>query len=307
MINYTSADSKQKVAVIIPTHNRCESALRAIESLVQDNYRNKQIYLVNDGSSDNTREKVLQRYPQVIICQGNGNLWWSGAINLGLAYALKSDCNLVLWLNDDNCVDVNTINIMVDAHQQCGKNSVIASRTLSLQTKDVEWAGEPPRWHPDFQNWQMFDSNDEIHSLQHPPGGRGVLFPLQCFVQLGLVDAHNFPHYWADHDFHYRAMKAGYNYYLVDNAIVLNSQNVPLVSEQNRFSAIGLYKFIFSRRSPMNFVTLRRLLKRHLEPDQFQQVWPSFMKSTLIWLLTEWIRRYSTILNRVKLLKNLSI
>lgn len=291
---------RHKVAIIIPTHNRCDDVLRAIESLERDNYKSKQIYLVDDGCTDNTRDKVLKSYPHVIICQGNGNLWWSGAINLGITYAFKSDCSLVLWLNDDNCVDVNTIKTMVDAHQQSGKNSIIASRTLSLQTNNVEWSGEPPRWHPDFQHWYWNNTNDAIVPLQHPPGGRGVLFPMQCFIQIGLVDNRNFPHYWADHDFHYRAMKAGYKYYLACNAVVWNAQNAPLVSEQKRYTAVGLYKFIFSRRSPMNFITLRRLLKRHLEPDEFQSIWPPFMKSTLIWLITEWFRNCLRIFNNFK-------
>lgn len=301
-MNSTSNKLIPKVAVIIPTYNRCNLALRAIQSLEGDNYWNKDIYLVIDGSTDNTREKVTEMYPQIKICQGDGNLWWSGAINLGLTYALKSDCHLVLWLNDDNCVEVDTISEMVQAHQLVGEQSIIAARTMSVQTRSDEWSGEPPRWHPDYASWKKLNCRQNLIQLEHPPGGRGVLFPIKCFTRLGFVDKQHFPHYWADHDFHYRAMKAGYKYYLAYTAIVWNSQNEPIVPEQTRYSAIGLFKFIFSRRSPMNFITLRRLLKRHLEPQEYKKIGPPFMKNTLIWLLFEWINTHPKFLSLLRVL-----
>lgn len=291
-LNNTSSKLIPKVAVIIPTYNRCNHALRAIHSLECDNYWNKDIYLVIDGSTDNTKEKVTEKHPQIKICLGDGNLWWSGAINLGLTFALKSDCHLVLWLNDDNCVEIDTISRMVQAHQLVGEQSIIAARTMSVQTRSDEWSGEPPRWHPDYASWTKLDCRQNLIQLEHPPGGRGVLFPINCFTQLGLIDKQKFPHYWADHDFHYRAMKAGYKYHLACTAIVWNAQNEPIVPEQMRYSAIGLFKFLFSRRSPMNFITLRRLLKRHLEPQEYKKIGPTFMKNTLIWLLFEWINTH---------------
>ena len=304
--SYYSNDSNPKIAVIIPTHNRWNLASRAIKSLEADSYSNKEILLVEDGCTDETRQQVAIHHPNVKVCHGDGNLWWSGAINLGLINALNSTYDLVLWLNDDNYVEKNTIECMVNAHKLFGINSVIAARTRSVHLEEDEWNGHPPRWHPDYNTWEMTSVERDYVPLVHPPGGRGVLFSIKCFQELGLIDQNCFPHYWADHDFHYRAMNAGYKYYLAADAVVWNTPNSPGVFEHDKYSMLWIIRFIFSRRSAMNLFTLRRLLIRHLPPKQYNSIWPQLWRNTILWLFMEWLNRYPFLFNAVKLISRIN-
>lgn len=48
----------QKVSVIIPTHNRSDRMIRAVDSVRKQTYKNLEIVIVNDASVDDTEEVV---------------------------------------------------------------------------------------------------------------------------------------------------------------------------------------------------------------------------------------------------------
>lgn len=304
------------VAVIIPTHNRWNLAHEAITALLADDYPHKTIYLVDDGSIDGTSTRCRENYPEIRICPGDGKLWWGGAINVGIEQALLDGFELVFWLNDDNLVERSTIRQMVDIHLQCGKDTIIASRTVSTTNGEDEWAGHPPRWHPDYAGWtaqppllspsviQSLD-NPLYRKIDHPPGGRGVLIPSSCFSVVGLIDQRCFPHYWADHDFHYRARKQGYRYILAEGAVVWNRPNSSLNQIDNCFSIGWSLQFLFAKRSAMNLPTLRRLLMRHLDPDDYRHIWYPHLWNTSLWLASGWVNRHPWIHKNIRSAWNL--
>ena len=50
------------VSAIIPAYNEKEGIIHTIESVLQSNYKNLQIFIVNDGSTDNTMEMLIDKY-----------------------------------------------------------------------------------------------------------------------------------------------------------------------------------------------------------------------------------------------------
>jgi GT2 family glycosyltransferase len=280
-----------RLAVIIPTHNRWLETNATLSSIQQSEYSNSMIVLIEDGCKDGTIENCRKEYPDVHMLHGDGALWWSGAINKGLAYVLERGADAVIWLNDDNRVEPRTITRMVESFKRMGDRSIICARTKSTENGLDEWVGEPPRWHPEFGKWNPQDLSALDVPVFHPPGGRGVLIPTQCFREIGFVDQRSFPHYWADHDFHYRAMKAGYKYYLATEAVVWNVPNAKREGSPEDFSVRWAWRFLFSRRSPMNMLTLRRLLKRHVTPQTYRAIYFPLLRQTIVWLASGWAGR----------------
>ncbi len=74
------------VSVVIPTYNRADLVVQAIDSVVAQTYENWELIVVDDGSTDDTRLK-LEKYETIIryIYQENGGA--SAAQNKGIEIA----------------------------------------------------------------------------------------------------------------------------------------------------------------------------------------------------------------------------
>lgn len=61
-----------------------------------------QVYLVDDGSSDDTTAAVQKAYPSVHVITGDGSLYWNQGMRLAWESAVESrEWDAFLWLNDD--------------------------------------------------------------------------------------------------------------------------------------------------------------------------------------------------------------
>src|SRR5712692_1687160 len=300
----TKADRRELfLTVVIPTYNRWEEARATLAALTRSEYKNFEVVLVDDGCTDGTADNCRREFPDVHLLRGDGNLWWSGAINKGVAFALDRNADAIVWLNDDNRVEPETLSWMVESFERLGDRSIVCARTKATDTRLDEWVGDPPRWHPEFGKWQPPDLSAEDVPVKHPPGGRGVLIPAQSFREIGLVDSQAFPHHWADHDFHYRAMKAGYRYFIAPKAVVWNVPNKVRPEASELFTSAGVRWFLFNRRSAMNIPTVRRLLKRHLPRREYRRIFYPILFRHLAWLSYGWLLRKPLLLKPLRKVK----
>lgn len=84
------SSNSPKVSVIIPTHNRAHLIGRSIQSVLNQTYKDFEIIVVDDGSTDNTREviKEFQRKDKRIKCiRHEKNKGGSAARNTGIKLA----------------------------------------------------------------------------------------------------------------------------------------------------------------------------------------------------------------------------
>ena len=104
-----AAKSKQfdavKTAVIMPTWNRAETIHTAIKSVLEQSHQNFTLYIIDDGSDDNTAEIVTKfaNNDSRIVYHSSNRGGVSQARNLGLQLVnLAGDAEYVFYLDSDN-------------------------------------------------------------------------------------------------------------------------------------------------------------------------------------------------------------
>ncbi|KKP77931.1 MAG: hypothetical protein UR73_C0007G0016 [candidate division WS6 bacterium GW2011_GWF1_35_23] len=129
-----------KVYALMTVRNRIESTLECVECLKKQSYQDIEIVIVDDGSTDNTAKILREKYKEGIkILKGNGDLWWTGGMNLGLQYILRK-CNpnddFVLLLNNDIYFDENFVRKMLNASLQ-NEKTIVGSLDTDGKTQKV--------------------------------------------------------------------------------------------------------------------------------------------------------------------------
>lgn len=94
--------NKIKISVIIPTYNRAKFIPNAVKSIIDQNYNNIEIIIVDDGSTDNTAEVVnalKKEHHNFIYCRNDRQKGPSGARNTGI---IRSSGDFISFLDTDD-------------------------------------------------------------------------------------------------------------------------------------------------------------------------------------------------------------
>ena len=127
--------SKEMVSIIIPVYNVEKYIVECLESVVNQTYENLEIILVNDGSTDNSKEICLeyaQRDQRIkLYSKENGGL--SSARNYGLS---KVTGNYVFFLDSDDYLVTDTIENLLN--MLINTNADVSSVRLATTTCELE-------------------------------------------------------------------------------------------------------------------------------------------------------------------------
>ena len=244
------------IFIIIPVHNRRLLTRNCLLSLFQQTKQNFRVVVVDDGSTDGTSEMLLDEFPEVILLYGNGDLWWTGAMNVGIYHVLNicDPDDYILALNDDLIVPKDYIASLTKLSVRF-PNALVGSIITDINDKDTILSGGSK------VNWwsaKRYNINVGRKKSSFPKGfynevslltGRGVLIPAKVFRELGLYNERHYKHY-GDTEITKRAEKAGYRLIVSYDAVVYSlplKKNNAVHSEKYRL--IDAKKYYWSVRS----------------------------------------------------------
>ena len=125
-----------KISVIIPVYNVEDYLQKCIDSVINQTYKNIEVILVNDGSSDNSPQ-ICDDYAEMdkrilVIHKENGGI--SSARNTGIK---KAQCEFILFVDSDDWIELNTCEVAIDLVKNNSVDVVLWPfiRELSHQSK----------------------------------------------------------------------------------------------------------------------------------------------------------------------------
>lgn len=205
--------NRAAVAVVIPVHNSRDLLKASLALLRDQSLADAIVVVVDDGSTDGTSE-LLARLADVVTIHGSGDLWWSGAVDLGAKVAIERGAEVVVLWNDDNLAAApDCLTKLVDWVRNTGgcaspvvlDGGSAGSRVILQAGGAVDWRAGVIRRH---RHGQVYEPSVKVDTRPWLPGNV-LAFSAGLFIQLGGFDIFAFPQYRGDTDFTLRATNAG--------------------------------------------------------------------------------------------------
>ena len=181
---------KPLVSIIIPVYNGSDYLDQAIKSAIEQTYGEKEIIVVNDGSSDDgATEKVALGFGSDItyISQPNGGV--SSALNTGIK---RSKGEFISWLSHDDVLLPNKIERQLQRFVQIGRTVILYGEADYINEKGHK-IGElrlpktdPSQFYGHLLMGRVFSS--PWRSDIFVANGCTMLFPREVFDKVGLFN-----------------------------------------------------------------------------------------------------------------------
>ncbi len=208
------------VSVVVVNHNRAEMLGRCLDSVLAQSWRRREVLVVDNGSTDNSRAVVLSRAGQGVRLLGlERNLGFAGGANAGIEAASGE---LVALLNNDAVAEPDWLARLVDAVLTSPRVGMCASKILLSGTDLIDKAGHLIYW--DGQNRGRGSGEPDrgqYDRLQESlfPDGCAALYRTALLRQLEGFDEDFFA-YGDDADLGLRARWRGWSCLYVPAAVV---------------------------------------------------------------------------------------
>ena len=260
------------IHIIMPVYNRLSMTRQCLNSLDKQNFDDWCVYIVNDGSTDGTKEWIETLNRQDVKCiNGDGSLWWTGSMKAGVEHVLKicDKKDYIMSLNNDlvfrseNSLSVLLTAIISNNKSICGSVSVSnleSEIVMSSGSKMISWFLNIS-FHPFVGSSYHDIENNPIRKVDMLTG-RSVIYPAPIFNDINF-DSVCFPQYGGDNEFTIRAKRVGYDLFLVPgSAVLVNRSETGLNPMDRRLSLKEKLNSLFSVRSVNNIMIRTRFAMR---------------------------------------------
>tara|TARA_B110000483_G_C18184520_1_gene538347 strand:- start:1434 stop:2291 length:858 start_codon:yes stop_codon:yes gene_type:complete len=258
------------IHVIIPVHNRIELTLKCITSLKkQENSEKLNIFVIDDGSTDETSKILAKKFPNINLIKGTGSLFWCGAVNFGIDYVLKiaEENDWILLVNNDAELKPDALYHLIKSSKKRNRKAITGSLTLSSKDKQTviksgtiikSWFFNITKHlYKDYKFSQL--SNYESKEVDLITG-RCLLHPIEVFKEVGNYDAITFNHYGGDDEFSMRAKRYGYSVLLCPLSVVFLEEDKNI--SQKKFNINNFLFLLFDIKSSSNIINKLKLTRK---------------------------------------------
>ena len=227
---------KDKVAIILVNYNGQQYNEACISSILNSNYNNYEIIVVDNASSDDSINILKEKFNNNIkIIMSDKNLGFSGANNLGIKYALDNEFDYVMLLNNDTVIAENMIKVMIEASSN---NLVVSPKIYYYDNKNVIWSsGGSINWRkglPIQYGINEIDNNEnnKKKSIDFATGCC-ILIPINIIKKVGSMSEEYFL-YYEDTDYCVRIIRNGFEIIYEPKAVMYHKVSASTGGEKSK-------------------------------------------------------------------------
>ncbi len=203
------------VSIIFANYNGGDEPLECLKSIKNLNYPKKKIetIVVDNGSVDGSRQRILLRYSNIILKKNRENLGFAKAINQGIKIA---NGDYIFITNDDVVFEKESLRKLVNYSLKNPKVGILGGLMYKKNPpKKISTAGNKMN----LLTGNVF-SYPNPYKIKEPNWipGCGLLVKRKVVEKIGILDD-LFTYSFEDYDFCLRAKDAGYKIIYLPKAI----------------------------------------------------------------------------------------
>ncbi len=222
------------VSVIVLNYNAGKLLLNCIESVKKSTYKNLEIIVVDNISTDKSQETCKEKYPDIKLIQNNENFGYCEGNNIGIREA-KGD--YIIILNPDTIVEYNWVEELISAYNKFGEG-LYQPKILSLEkTQILQSTGNMLHiFGFGFARDKGKNDNLEKNTIEKIgyASGTCLFTSKKVLKQVGLLDPFLFL-YHDDLDLGWRAAQIGISSYYVPNSVIYHVESYALKWNARKF------------------------------------------------------------------------
>jgi hypothetical protein len=154
--------NENSVAIILLNWNSYDHTNECLESLNRCTYKNFKTIVVDNASTDDSLEKLKNKFNDVIFLTSDSNRGFAGGCNIGILYALHKEFNYIMLLNNDTIVAPNFLKELINASEKYKKYSIFTGKAYYYENqKKIHMAGGKLNWIKGNYSRYGADSYDE--------------------------------------------------------------------------------------------------------------------------------------------------
>jgi GT2 family glycosyltransferase len=181
-----------------------------VSSVLDSNFKNSEVIVVDNGSTDGTFEVLSQSFPQIKLVRSEENLGVCGGRNLGLKHA-SNDSKYILFLDHDIHLEKNALVKLLEVAEADPKVGIVTGKIYYSDDPTIIWAAGTSinlvTGKIAFNGGKDDGQFDQVKDVQVAPS---IIFTRKKLLdKIGGFDESLFATY-EDTDFCFRARQAGY-------------------------------------------------------------------------------------------------
>jgi len=202
-------NDQPKVAIIVLNWNGLGDTLECIESVLDQEYNNFFIIVVDNGSTDDSPAIIHERYPFITILKNENNTGFSLGNNSGMKKAFELGADYVWLLNNDTIVEADTLTRLVNTSAGLPDVGMISPTIYYYDQRDtIQFCGSYIDWERKciikMDDFIGFPNGHDV-SLW----GTALLIKKEIIEKIGFLNEKYFA-YHEDEEYSMRVARAGY-------------------------------------------------------------------------------------------------